>query len=178
MSCDSETPLPEDFVPEINGGHQAIVVDRDIVFYYGLFNVEGEASTSFKKDEEIYFSFWVENKSDIDYGMVRPIDNKFMQVFYKKAIDNAELRGRPFEGFCNQVGLRWPFAKQSFIKATAIPWYSIGKGAFYCNPREGEVLVAGDYYTSIIKTFEFCDAQDNCYQTDEVNLRVDFEVTE
>jgi hypothetical protein len=177
-SCDSETPLPEDFVPEINGGHQAIVEDRDIVFYYGLFNVEGEASSSFKKGEEIYFSFWVENKSDIDYGMVRPIDNKFMQVFYEKAIDNAELIGRPYEGFCNQVNLRWPIEKQSIIKGIAIPWYSFGKGAFYCNPREGELLEAGDYYTSIIKTFEFCDAQHNCYLTDEIILRVDFEVIE
>jgi len=111
MACDSETPLPEGALPEINGGHQASVVDRDIVFHYGLFNVEGEASTTFKKGEEIYFSFWVENKGDIDYGLSRPDLNKFMYVFHKEDIDNAELIGTPFAEFCDQKGVIFPIEK-------------------------------------------------------------------
>ena len=175
-SCDSETPLPEDFVPEINGGHQASVEDRDIVFHYGLFNVEGEASTTFKKGEEIYFSFWIENKSDIDLGMTRPVDRKFMQVFHIKDIDNSELIGTPFGEFCEQAGWKWEIEKNSISKVTVIPWYSFGHRGFYCQTREGELLEAGDYYTSIIKTFEFWDSNSSYYLTDEINLRVDFEV--
>jgi hypothetical protein len=177
-ACDSETPLPKDFVPEITGGHQAVVEDKDIVFYYGLFNVEGEASTTFKKGEEIYFSFWVENKSDIDYGLNRPNLNKFMYVFHKEDIDNAELIGTPFAEFCDQKGVILPIEKNEITKFLAIPWYYGSGRSVFCGHREGELLEAGDYSTSIIKTFEFCDAQNNCYQTDEINLRVDFEVIE
>lgn len=177
MACDSETPLPEGFVPEIKGGHQASVEDRDIVFHYGLFNVLGEASTSFKKDEEIYFSFWVENKGNIDYDLVRPEVRKFMGVFHKKGIDDSDLIATKFTSFCEQKYIEYKIEKKSIAKFPAIPWYDSGRHVF-CGYSEGEPLEVGDYFTTIKKTFEYFDSERKRYVADEINLRVDFEVIE
>ncbi|WP_339694039.1 hypothetical protein [uncultured Roseivirga sp.] len=176
-SCDSDNPLPEGVLPEINGGHQASVVDRDIVFHYGLFNVEGEASTSFKKDEEIYFSFWVENKGNIDYDLVRPEVRKFMDVFHKKGIDDSDLIATKFTSFCEQKYIEYKIEKKSIAKFPAIPWYDSGRHVF-CGYSEGEPLEVGDYFTTIKKTFEYFDSERKRYVADEINLRVDFEVIE
>lgn len=176
ISCDSEEPIPQDFLPTINGGHQASAEDNDLVFYYGLFNVEGEASNSFKKGEEIYFSFWVENKRDIGYSFTRPVDSKFMQVFQKEGVDNnVELIGTPFGEFCQQDGRKWEIEQNLILKALPFTWYSFGP-SFYCQTIEGEPLEVGDYYTSIIKTFEYFDSEYNRHLTDEITLSVDFEI--
>lgn len=124
--------------------------DFPIDFRFELLNEQGNASTTFKHDENFYFSFKMENKTnDKLFFNTNFVNDEFFMV-YHIGQNGLEKIGKPYKNvFCLQVG------GQNFlspgINEFIIPW--MPDSNFCCPPfceiENNTPLSEGSYETKI-----------------------------
>jgi len=176
LGCGDDANLNEDI--QIKGGHQVERIDGQFEFKFGLFNDQGQPTTSFNQGDKIIFSFWITNNGNTDSRLLQSQYEDFFRVYKLDGPDTQIDMGQPHIGMFCQKNLGRPVDSGSSLKFQ-LPWIiateGIDGGFLWCDGRNAPALEKGQYRTTFDQSFDFSINGQN-FKTDVLSFTIDFTV--